>query len=185
LSLKENIEFIPIASDGKRGFFRNAEYLPFVLGLFQQYKSLIIDDNWICEGKSLFESVIDEINQMYPFFQVILFENRPAGAVWLTHVHGNNNKIYSCQIHGAFEKKYFGKKASIIAEKFFEMLFNDLKIERVQVEIDENNIKAVSFMKRAGFMQEGVLRHAGIKNKKPVNHVILSLLKGESNYGKR
>lgn len=183
--LKPDIKFIPIASDCKRGFFRNAEYLPFVIGLFQQYKHLIIDDNWKSENKSFFSSVIDEINQMFPFFQVILFENEPAGAVWLTHIHGNSDKLYSCQIHGAFEKKYFGKKAMIITKNFFEYLFNTLNIERVQAEIDEKNIQAVSFLARAGFTKEGILRHAGIKNNIPVNHLVLSLLKGEFNNGKR
>lgn len=174
-----NFEFKSIIADFDGKSFENANYLPFVIGVFNQYKRVLVDDYYPKEEQLVVKHIIDEINTLYPWFMVITLEQKPIGCVWASHWHGNAEKIHSCQIHFFMHKKYWGNITMQATLALLDILFNQYKIERVQIEVPDFNAKAIAFAKRIGFKQEGIVRCATIKDGKPLDHLLFSLLRTE------
>lgn len=178
------IKFVPVMADKFAARYVNHEYLPFILNLFSRYKDILIDDYYPKDPLDLISHLIDEVNQLYPWFLVVVKNDAPIGVVWVTHWHGADTssqtpKYHSCQIHSYMDKKFWGKPTKDALKELLNILFNQLGVERVQMEIPDFNHKACAFAKRMGFTQEGIVRCATIKNGKPVNNVLFGILKGE------
>ncbi|OGI18955.1 MAG: hypothetical protein A2287_07160 [Candidatus Melainabacteria bacterium RIFOXYA12_FULL_32_12] len=179
------IKFIPVLADKSKAKFENQQYLPFILNLFSRYKDVLIDDYYPKDTFDLISYIVDEINQLYPWFLLISVDDNPVGVVWISHWHGTPDKYHSCQLHSYIDKKYWGKTTRNILDELLNILFNEIGVERVQMEIPEFNHKACAFAKRMGFIQDGIIRCATMKDNKPVNNILFSKLKGEYEYGKR
>jgi RimJ/RimL family protein N-acetyltransferase len=179
------IEFIPMRADFVNGKFENQQYLPYVLETFHKYKNLLTDDYYPENNFEMLSQLIAEINELYPWFLLCLYDKKPAGAAWVSHWHGNDKKIHSCQIQCFVEKKYWGRKAIEMGNELLKLLFEDYQIERVQMEVPEFNIKAIAFVQRLGFVREGIVRCATFKKNKPLNHILFSKLRGEHLNGKK
>lgn len=173
------IKFVPVIADEKNQKFENHQYLPFIISLFAQYKNILIDDYYPKDKVDLLLYLIDEINSLHPWFLLCLMDNEPIGVVWATHWHGNGKKYHSCQIHSYVDKKYWGTPLKKATDALLDLLFINYGLERVQMEIPENNHKAVAFAHKTGFTREGVVRCASIKDGKPLNNILFSKLKGE------
>ncbi len=179
------IKFIPIRADFENGKFENQQYLPYILETFYKYKGILTDDYYPENNFELLSQVIAEINDLYPWFLLCLYEGKPAGAAWVSHWHGSEKKIHSCQIQCFVDKQYWGRKAVEMADTFLKLLFENYKIERIQMEVPEHNARARAFVEKLGFVKEGTIRCATLKNNKPLNHILFSKLKGEHIYGKK
>ena len=173
------IEFLPILADKETKTFINADLLPFVIENMLLYKHRLFDDYYPLGAAELINAILNDIKQLYPWFLVSKIDNEPAGAVWVSHWHGNSANYHSCQVHAFFIKKYWGKPAFNAAQAFLSILFNNYNLKRVQVEIPEFNNFALSFAERLGFVREGLIRNASLKNNKPVNHYLYSVLNNE------
>lgn len=179
------IKFLPVLADKSNGRFENQHYLPFILNLFSRYKNVLVDDYYPEDTFDLISFIIDEVNQLYPWFLVVFSDDIPAGVIWISHWHGNPEKYHSCQIHSYMDKKFWGKTTKNALNELLNILFNQVGVERIQMEVPEFNIKACAFAKRMGFSQEGIIRCATMKDNKPINHILFSKLKGEFEYGKK
>lgn len=183
-------KFLPVIADINQGKFENQQFLPFILTLFDKYKNVLIDDYYPKDSSQLISYLINQINELYPWFLICLIDDKPIGTVWVSHWHGGivesgKFKYHSCQIHSYIDKKYWGKTTNFITNEFLNILFDSYDIERVQMEIPQYNHKAQAFAKKMGFTQEGIVRCATIKDGKPINHILFSKLKGEHLNGKK
>jgi RimJ/RimL family protein N-acetyltransferase len=55
--------------------------------------------------------------------------------------------------------------------------FNTLNLDRIELRVIDNNIRAKEIYKRLGFAEEGRLRRAAFVNGKPVDVMIMGLLR--------
>ena len=170
------IKFIPVLADKSTGRYKNNEYIPYVLKLFSEYKELLIDDYYPKDNLDLILYLIDEINSLFPWFLVCLVDENPIGVVWLSHWHGDNNKHHSCQLQAFVDKKYWGEVTKKAMNELIRILFQNIGLKRIQMEIPEYNRLARAFAERMGFSQEGVVRNATLKNGKPLNHYLYGLV---------
>jgi RimJ/RimL family protein N-acetyltransferase len=164
------MQFLPLRADIENKSFENIKYLPFVIDLLFKNKRLLVDDYYPFEDGKLLDFLIEEINQVYPWFLVGLLEGEPVGAAWFTHWHFP----HSCQLHACIDKKFWGEKSLFAMEELIRFLVEKAGIKRVQMEIPEFNKRAVAYAKRAGFEEEGLIKCATIKNGKALNHVLLA-----------
>lgn len=170
------IKFIPVLADKSTGRYQNNEYIPYILELFLKYKELLVDDYYPKDNLDLLLYLIDEINSLFPWFLVCLVDEAPIGVVWLSHWHGNDKEHHSCQLQAFMDKKYWGEVTKKAAIELFGMLFHNMGLKRIQMEIPEYNRLACSFAERMGFFLEGVIRNATLKNGKLINHYLYGLV---------
>jgi len=168
------IEFFPLKADLEERAFVNAQHIPFVLDLLLKYKQVLVDDSMPSDDGQLLDFVINMINRIYPYFVVCVINDEPVGCAWITHWHKGKKDYHSCQIHGCVDKKFWGKKALYALKALIKYLHKSSGAVRFQVEIEESNEKAINYVKRAGFLEEGLLKYASQKNGMPVNHVLLA-----------
>lgn len=171
------IKFVPVNSGVFVGKSANPQYIPHIIDMFMTYKNNLIDDYFPLNN--LQTGILEEIDALAPWFFIILKNDVPAGAVWLSHWHGNKTKNHSCQMHGFLNKKFRGKTGLLIANTFIHTLFNIIEVQRIQMEIPEFNHPAKAFAERLGFSKEGIIKCATIKDGQPVNNVLYAKLKGE------
>jgi len=169
------IKFIPVLADKSTGRYKNNEYIPYALKLFSEYKELIIDDYYPKDNLDLILYLIDEINSLFPWFLVCLVDENPIGVIWLSHWHGGDKEHHSCQLQAFMDKKYWGEVTKKATIELFKILFNNIGLKRIQMEIPEYNKLARAFAKRMGFKHEGTIRNATLKNGKPLNHCLYGL----------
>lgn len=181
---QKGFSFEPVIADRTSEKFVNVQYLPFILTLFEKYRNILSDDYYPQEESELVNYLIEEINSLYPWFLICLKDGEPIGTVWISHWHGTANRYHSCQVHSYLDRKFWGKPAREAMDELLDILFNHIGVQRVQMEIPEFNRKAVGFAEKMGFVREGTVRCATIKDGKPLNHVLFSKLKGE-HHGKK
>lgn len=58
-----------------------------------------------------------------------------------------------------------------------EFAFKELKLNRVYLQVMEDNKNAIRVYENAGFIKEGIMREAFLKNDKYINIIMMSLLK--------
>lgn len=163
------IKFLPVRADLKSGLFENVQFLPFVLDLFFKNKRLLADDYYPKDDAGLLDFILEEINAVYPWFVVGVLEGQPLGAAWFTHWH----YPHSCQLHACIDRKFWGKTSLYAMEELLKFLHQKTGVLRVQMEIPEFNSIAVNYAKKAGFLKEGLIRCATLKEGNPLNHVLL------------
>lgn len=162
------LEFLPIRADFGKNAFINTEYLPFVIDLLLKNKRLLTDDYFPQEEGELLDFLVEEINSIYPWFVVGILDGQPLGAAWFTHWHFP----HSCQLHACIDRKFWGKTSLFAMEELLKFLHQNTGVVRVQMEIPEFNKIAVNYAKKAGFLEEGLIKCATLKNGKPLNHVL-------------
>lgn len=78
------------------------------------------------------------------------------------------------------DKNYWGKGFGFAAMK--EMLlwgFNELELNKIWLRVEVDNEKAIKSYKRAGYVEEGILRQDRLKNGEFIDRLRMSILKQE------
>jgi RimJ/RimL family protein N-acetyltransferase len=55
--------------------------------------------------------------------------------------------------------------------------FGEMGLRRVELLVDEDNARAIRCYERCGFVREGVLRHYRLRRRRPVNALIMAVLR--------
>jgi RimJ/RimL family protein N-acetyltransferase len=58
--------------------------------------------------------------------------------------------------------------------------FDELGLRRVQLYVDEDNLRAIRCYEKCGFVREGLLRGYRLREGKPVNEILMAALREES-----
>lgn len=100
-----------------------------------------------------------------------------AGLVTLSDIdHLNQTACFHIMIREECQNAGIG---SFAIKKILCHAFNNLNLNRIELEVLSNNLRAVHVYEKNGFKKEGVRRQAIYKNGKYVDLIIMSILKKE------
>lgn len=156
----------------------NLSYISDLLDLYNEYKDFLIDDYYPDDLRGQYDLILETIQLCDPWFLVVKdIQDNFVGVMWLRLWHGSGSKTHSCQLQAYAKKEYWGKAVREILHVIENYLFNDLDLQRVQMEIPEFNRPARYFASSNGYKKEGIIRNATIKDLKAINHILYSKLK--------
>lgn len=159
-------KFIKIIINKKRKEFRNIQYLPQVINLYEKFSKYLHDDYFIENQKSSVDSVINLIERTSPFFWAILDvkSSRFAGFVYLDNWTGVKNNLHCAEVATCFNPIFWGKYTKTCARKFIKYCFKKFKLKKLKAYIFPQNSKVKMILKKTGFNKEAVLKAETVKN---------------------
>jgi len=171
--------FIKIIINRKRNEFRNIEYLPQVIQLYERFSKYLHDDYFLENQISSVDAVINLVEKISPFFWVVVEEksSKFAGFVFLENWIGAKNNFHSAEITTCFTPSFWGKYTKICAKKFIKYCFKKYKFKKLKAYIFPQNSRVKTLLKKSGFKKEALLRAETIKNKKSQDIEVYSIIK--------
>jgi len=174
-------KFIKIIVNKSRKEFRNIQYLPQVIRLYERFPSYLHDDYFLKMQKSSVDAVVNLVEKTSPFFWVVLDEktSRVAGFVFLDNWVGAGQNFHSAEITTCFEPAYWGKYTKICAKKFIKYCFKKYKIKKLKAYVFPQNFKVRTLLKKSGFKSEAILKAETVKNEELQDIEVFSIIKRE------
>jgi RimJ/RimL family protein N-acetyltransferase len=105
-------------------------------------------------------------------------EGRPIGDVGL----GLIDKTHKRAELGIFigDKTFWGRGLGPDAiHRVLRYAFEELTLRRVQLHVDEDNLRGIRCYEKCGFVREGLLRGHRLREEQPVNEVVMAVLRDE------
>lgn len=173
------IKFIKIIVNKKRKEFRNIQFIPQVIALYERFSNNLHDDYFLENHESSIDSVIKVIEKSSPFFWVIVDKKTEkfAGFVFLDNWIGAKNKFHCAEVTTCFEPAFWGKFTKICAKKFIKYCFEKYKLKKLKAHIFPQNFKVKALLKTSGFKKEAVLKSETISNGKFQDIEVFSIIK--------
>lgn len=174
-------KFIKIIINKKRNNFRNLEYLPGVIRLYERFSKYLHDDYFFNQGSKT-EAIINLVEKTSPYFWVIVDKKNGnlAGFVFLENLIGSENILHSAEITTCFDPKYWGYYTKICAKKFVKYCFKNYKFKKLKASVFSQNYRVKTLLKLSGFLKEALLKAETIKNKKLQDIEIYSIINKRS-----
>ena len=131
-----------------------------------------MEDRW-------FESMLEEQGKRgYHFVICLLADGRPIGTAGFHQVNyedGHASFGISIGEKGEWSKGYGTDALRAICD----FGFGQLRLERIELDVYDQNLRAQRSYEKAGFVKEGVLRHAHFSDGKHHDVIRMSLLRAE------
>lgn len=169
------LKFKPLVIKRSINCYKNVEYLPRIMFLYRRYEKFLKDDFAIQED-SFFEYFVSMVEELSPYFWVILADEEVAGFVYLENFTGNSTTKHGAEITTCFDKKFWGSFTYYAALVFFNYCFETLGLKKIKALIYPENFRVVRLLKRCGFNKEGLLESETIRGGKPQNIAVYSLI---------
>jgi RimJ/RimL family protein N-acetyltransferase len=114
----------------------------------------------------------------YDFAICLLDNNEVIGDLAILDVDKVNRKAgFRISLHNKnIINKGYGTEATKLAQKF---TFEELKLNRLELEVFSHNIRGIKAYKKAGFKNEGVLRESLYMNDAYSDEVLMGILREE------
>jgi len=159
-------KFIKIIINRKRKEFRNIQYLPQIISLYESFSRYLHDDYFLLKQKSSVDAVIDLVEKTSPFFWIIVDKktDKFAGFVFLDNLVGTRDNLHSAEITTSFESAFWGKYTKSCAGKFIKYCFKKYKFKKLKAYVFPQNTKVKMLLKKTGFKKEAVLKAETLKN---------------------
>lgn len=126
-----------------------------------------------------FETMVEEQGKRaYHFVICLLADDRPIGTAGLMHVNQEDgHAMFGISIGEKAEwSKGYGTDA---LRAICDFGFGQLRLERIELDVYEPNKRAQRSYEKAGFVREGILRHAHFSDGKYLDIVRMALLREE------
>lgn len=112
-----------------------------------------------------------------PKFWIIWYNGNRIGYFRTSNYSEINRNIYiGADLHKDFRGKGLAYESYC---KFMPILFKELNLHKISLEVLETNIRAINLYKKLGFKVEGIKREEVFKNNVWINSIIMSILKDE------
>lgn len=172
-------KFIKIIINRKRKEFRNIQHLPQIIQLYERFAKYLHDDYFLENKDSPVDAIIDLIEKTSPFFWAIIDEksSKLAGFVFLENWVGAKNNFHSAEITTCFNPWFWGKYTKMCAAKFIKYCFKKYKLKKLKAYVFTQNSRVKTLLKKVGFKKEAVLKSETLKNGKPQDIEIHSIIK--------
>lgn len=159
-------KFIKIIIDKKNKEFKNIEYIPEVIVLYEKFSKYLYDDYFTKNSKNIVDSVIELIERTTPFFWVVIDKEteRFAGFGFLENLTGCHKKLHSAEATTCFNPEFWGKYTKICAKKFVNYCFKKYRFKKLKAYVFPQNNKVTTFLKKVGFKKEARLEAETLKN---------------------
>ncbi|MBR2526631.1 GNAT family N-acetyltransferase [bacterium] len=168
------IKFVKIKIDRKKRLYRNISFLEEIYFLYKRFSRYLNDD---FAREDLLEEIICAIEINNPYFWVILSNDDFAGFVLLENMIGNSEKIYSAEITTCFKSQFWGDFTKKAAKKFIRYCFKKLGIKKLKAKIYKENVRSAAILRAAGMTFEAELKAETMKNGKPQDIMVYSVIK--------
>jgi RimJ/RimL family protein N-acetyltransferase len=111
----------------------------------------------------------------YDFAICLLDNNKLIGDLAILDVDEDNKKAgFRISLHSKNSlNKGYGTEATQLAQKF---TFEELKLNRLELEVFSHNIRGIKAYEKAGFKKEGILRQSLYMNNKYSDEVLMGML---------
>lgn len=172
-------KFVKIIINRQKRIFRNIEYLPQIIRLYEKFSKYLYDDYFLLKQKSSVDSVIDLIEKVSPCFWIIINKetSKFAGFVFLDNLVGANDSLHSAEITTCFEPEFWGKYTKSCAKKFIKYCFKKYNLKKLKACIFPQNAKVKMLLKKSGFKKEATLKAETLKKGQLQDIDIYAILK--------
>ena len=159
-------KFIKIIINRKRKEFKNIQYLPQIISLYERFSKYLHDDYFLQKQKTAIDAVIDLAERTSPFFWVIVDKktDKFAGFVFGDNLVGANENFHSAEITTCFEPVFWGQYTKNCAKKFVNYCFKKYKFKKIKAYVFPQNVKVKMLLKKTGFKKEAILKAETVKN---------------------
>lgn len=159
-------KFVKIIINRSKKEFRNIQYLPQVIRLYERFSGYLHDDYFLENQKSSVDAIIDLIEKTSPFFWVIIDKksSKFSGFVFLDNWVGGGSNFHSAEVATCFDPSFWGKYTKICAQKFIKYCFKKYKLKKLKAYVFPQNFKVRILLKKTGFKKEAVLKAETVKN---------------------
>lgn len=168
------IKFVKIKINRKTKSYKNICFLEDIYLLYKKFDKFLSDDY---ANKDLLEEVIITIELSSPYFWAVLKNNSFAGFVFLENIVGNENKLHSAEVTTCFKKEFWGDFTKKVAKKFARYCFKKLGFKKLKAKVFKENVRAAAILRAAGMKFEAELKTETMKNGKPQDILVYSLIK--------
>lgn len=168
------IKFVKIKIDRVKKIYNKIVFLENIYYLYKKFNKYLNDD---FSREDLLEEIICLIEANSPYFWVILDNDNFAGFVFLENIVGNAQKLYSAEITTAFKPEYWGDFTKKVAKKFVRYCFKKLGFKKLKAKVFKENVRSAAILRAAGMKFEAELKSETMKNGKPQDILIYSIIK--------
>lgn len=157
-------EEIFLSVDKDRNYLR--EWLPWVDGTNSQE-----------DTKAFIQSTLTRFSENNGFQTAIIYRGKIAGCIGLHGIDWNNKKT---AIGYWLSSEYQGRGIMTKScRAIINHIFNEIKLNRVEIRAAVLNKRSRSIPERLGFSQEGIVRQEELLYDKYVDHVVYGMLAAE------
>jgi len=168
------IKFVKIKINRNKKQYRNINFLEDIYNLYKCY-SRYLEDDFV--SADLLDEIIRTIEINFSFFWVVLKNEKFAGFVFLENITGNKDNLYSAEVTTCFKKEFWGNFTKQVAKKFTRYCFKKLGFKKLKAKVFKENVRAASILRAAGMKFEAELKAETMKNGKPQDILIYSVIK--------
>jgi diamine N-acetyltransferase len=147
--------------------------LEFLNQVRNTYANLYLHDSRIFT----LEETLNWFNTYSPNYYIIFLHNTRIGYFRISNFSEINKNVY---VGADLDSKYHGQGLAYKSYlKFIPFLFESYNLNKISLEVLENNERAICLYKKLGFKVEGIKREEVYKNGKYINSIIMSILHSE------
>lgn len=153
-------KFIKIIINKSDKEFKNIQYLPQIIKLYQRFENYLHDDYFIQKYDNSVDSVLSLVEKTSPYFWAIIHKKsaKLAGFVFLDNWVGSQNNFHSAEITTCFNPIFWGNYTKFCAKKFIKYCFKKYNLKKLKATIFPQNFKVKALLKRSGFKKEALLK---------------------------
>lgn len=152
-------KFVKIVVNRKKKDFRNIQYLPKIIALYERFSKNLHDDYFLENQKTSVDAVIELVERTSPFFWAIIDKKSSmfSGFCFLENWVGSSENCHSAEVTTCFEPDFWGKYTKTCAKKFINYCFKNYKLKKLKAYIFPQNFRVKTLLKSAGFEKETTL----------------------------
>lgn len=105
-------------------------------------------------------------------------DGKPIGQIELVNIHRLQKRA---EMHVCIGEKNFqnGGYGTDAIRQFLRLAFDELNLRRIYATPDEDNVRAIKCFEKCGFKKEGILRAHRLRYGKPINMMMMGVLREE------
>lgn len=159
-------KFIKVIINKNKNEFRNIQYLPSIIILYEKFARYLHDDYFLQNQPSSIDAVINLVERTGPYFWAVIDKksDKLAGFAFLDNWVGTKDDFHSAEITTCFHPAFWGTYTKICAKKFIKYCFKKYKLKKLKASVFPQNFKVKTLLKRSGFKKEAVLKAETLKN---------------------
>ena len=108
-----------------------ASHFEQALFLYAKY-SKFLDDDYAFDGLSIKDYFKTLLNKLYPFFYLIIEDDKVAGFVYLDKIIGDSNRLHCAELSTCMYKRYWGEYSKVCALIFMNYCFYSLGFRKIK-----------------------------------------------------
>lgn len=176
------IKFVKIKINNRTSEFKNLQYLPQIISLYERFSRYLNDDYFLQGAKTSIDAVLALVERTSPYFWAVIDEKsgKLSGFVFLDNWVGSANNFHSTEVTTCFNPMFWGNYTKICAKKFIKYCFKKYKLKKLKALVFSQNFKVKALLKRSGFKKEAVLKAETLKNGELQDIEVFSIIKKEA-----